>query len=122
MANATKSTTITSTTNANLLVLTPAIQREVKALREGRNLAKQGKEMSEPARLAILDFIGKITSNLVGTDAKGKRLISAKLVDSSERFDWDTFAKDDPELYEALKKRYTIAKGAGEPQIRIDII
>jgi hypothetical protein len=115
-------TVLTSTTSDNLVVLTPAIQRQVKALREGRNLAKQAKAMSDPARLAILDFLGLVSTNLIGTDAKGKRLISVKVVESSEKFDWEAFAKDQPELHEALVKQYTIPKGAGDPQLRVDVI
>jgi hypothetical protein len=105
-----------------LVRLTPAVQRQVSILRENRNLAKQAKELGDTARDFVLDFLGSITANLVGTDAKGKRLISVKVIPSSAKFDWEAFAKDQPELHDTLVKQYTLPKGAGEPTIRVDLI
>lgn len=122
-AGKTASTTaIVSTTNDNLVRLTPAVQRQVSILREHRNIAKQAKELGDTARDLILSALGSITSNLIGTDAKGKRLISVKVIPSSAKFDWETFAKEQPELHDTLVKQYTLPKGAGEPTIRVDII
>ena len=119
-------TTLVSKVGDNSVVLTPALQRQVKVLRDGRNLAKQAKEMSEPARLALLDFIGKVTTNLVGTDAKGKHLIKVSVIETSAKTDWEViaqeFAKVDPELFEALVKQHTTPKGAGDPTLRVDVI
>jgi hypothetical protein len=118
--------TLVSKVGDNSVVLTPAIQRQVKILRDSRNLAKQAKELSEPARLTILDFIGEVTSNLVGTDAKGKHLVKVSVIQSSEKIDWEAiateFAKIDPELFEALVKQHTSPKGAGKSILKVDVI
>jgi hypothetical protein len=114
--------TITSTTNDNNVVLTPAIQKQVKALRESRNIIKQSKAIETTARKAILDFVGDTEINLTGTDARGTRLISVKVIPSSESFDWERLQKTQPELYTLLKEEYTIPRGAGEPTLRVDII
>lgn len=114
--------TLTSTTQNNLIVLKPAVQRQVTALREARNLAKQAKKSGDEARDAILDAVGSLDDNAIGTDAKGKRLVSFKLIPTSESFDWERFAKEQPELHELLVKEYTTPKGAGTPTIRVDLI
>lgn len=115
-------TSITSTTESNLVVLTPAIQKQVKALREARNVAKQAKALGETARDAILEFVGETTTELVGVDARGKRLINIKLVQSSESFDWARLELQQPELFAMLKKEYTIPRGAGKATPRVDTI
>jgi len=115
-------TSIASTTQDNLVRLTPAVQRQVSILRENRNIASQAKKAGDIARDVILDFLGSITANLIGVDAKGKRLVSVKLVQTPEKFDWEAFAKEQPELHDTLVKQYTIPKGAGEPTIRVDLI
>lgn len=117
-----EATSITSTTESNLVVLTPAIQKQVKALREARNIAKQSKAQGDTARDAILEFVGETSTTLVGTDARGKRLISIKLVESSESFDWARLQLQQPELFAMLKKEYTIPKGAGKSTPRVDLI
>jgi hypothetical protein len=126
MANTTKvakaTTSITSTTKDNLLVLPRKIQTEVNTLREARNIAKQSKELGDTARDAILDFVGKTATTLIGTDAKGKRLISVKVVQSSASFDWEALKLEMPEIYDIIKPRYTIERGAGESTLRIDIL
>lgn len=123
MANATKvaKTTITSTTQDNLVVLTPKVQARVKDLREARNIAKQAKLAGDTARDEILNFVGETSVNLIGTDAKGKRLISVKVVDSPASFDWESLKENDPELH-ALVSKYKIPKGAGTPTLRVDIL
>lgn len=123
MANATKvaQTTITSTTQDNLVVLPPKIQTQVKVLREARNIAKQAKATGDISRDTILEFVGNITKNLVGTDAKGKRLISVKVIESPASFDWKSLEENDPELYKLVSK-YQIPKGSGTPTLRVDII
>lgn len=113
--------TITSTTQDNLVVLTPAIQRQVKLLREARNIAKQAKLTGDTARDEILNFVGETSVSLIGTDAKGKRLVSIKVIQSPESFDWKSLKENDPELH-SLVEKYRIAKGAGEPTLRVDII
>jgi hypothetical protein len=123
MANTTQvaKATITSTTQDNLVVLPPKIQTQVKVLREARNIAKQAKATGDTSRDAILDFVGNITKNLVGTDAKGKRLISVKVIESPASFDWKRLEENDPELYKLVSK-YQIPKGSGTPTLRVDII
>lgn len=113
--------TIISTTEDNLVVLTPAIQRQVKVLREARNIAKQAKITGDNSRDAILDFVGATSVEVIGTDAKGKRLISVKVIQSPESFDWKGLKENDPELH-ALVQKYKIAKGSGTPTLRLDII
>jgi hypothetical protein len=117
----TKTISTTATITTNLVVLTPVIQKRVNALREGRNLSKQGKEMSESARTEILNFLQNPTTDLIGTDAKGKRLVSIKMVDSPERMDWERLERENPELYN-LVIAYKVPKGAGESSPRIDIL
>jgi transposase len=81
-----ESTTLTTTTNS--VVLKPALQKQVKELRAGRELGKQAKEMSDNARQVLLQALGQIDADLVGTDAKGKRLIAVKVIPSSEKIDF----------------------------------
>lgn len=114
--------TITSTTQDNLVVLPPKVQTQVKVLREARNIIKQAKPMEKEAREAILDFVGELTHNITGTDARGTRLISVKVIDSSESFDWERLEKTQPELFTMLKKEYTISRGSGTPTLRVDLI
>lgn len=116
-----KDTTTISTTDVSSVVLKPALQKQVKALRDGRDLGKQAKEMSDTARKNLLDALGTITTDLVGTDAKGKRLIAVKVIPSSEKIDFERLAIENPELWE-LVQTYKIAKGAGQPTLRVDIL
>jgi hypothetical protein len=113
--------TITSTTQDNLVVLPPKIQTQVKVLREARNIAKQAKATGDTSRDAILDFVGETSVEVVGTDAKGKRLISVKVIQSPESFDWKSLKENDPELH-SLVQKYKIAKGSGTPTLRVDIL
>lgn len=124
MATSTKTAkaVITSTTQDNLVVLPSKLQAQVKTLREARNIAKQAKAQGDTARNAILDFVGETTVELTGVDAKGKRLINIKVIPSSESFDWTRLELENPELFVALKKEYTIPKGAGTPTLRVDTI
>lgn len=123
MGNATKnqSTTTISTSTPQVVVLKPALQKQVKELRAGRDLGKQAKEMSDNARKNLLDALGQIEADLVGTDAKGKRLIVVKVIPSSEKIDFERMKVENPELYE-LVQRYKVAKGAGEPTLRVDVL
>ena len=125
MGNATKSqeakATTISTSTPQVVVLKPALQKQVKNLRDGRDLGKQAKEMSDNARKNLFDALGKITADLVGTDAKGKRLIAVKVIPSSEKIDFERMAVENPELYE-LVQTYKVAKGAGEPTLRVDVL
>ena len=116
-----KDTTSISTTDVSSVVLKPVLQKQVKALREGRDLGKQAKEMSDTARKNLLDALGTITTDLVGTDAKGKRLIAVKVIPSSEKIDFERLAIENPELWE-LVQTYKVAKGAGQPTLRVDIL
>jgi hypothetical protein len=118
---ATKATTTISVSEPKVVILTPATQKQVKNLREGRDLGKQAKEMSDKARQTILETLGQISSDLVGTDAKGKRLIAIKVIPSSERIDFEQMKLENPELYE-LVQRYKVARGAGEPTLRVDVL
>ncbi len=123
MGTATKnqSTTTISTTTSNVVVLKPALQKQVKNLRDGRDLGKQAKKMSDTARETLLDALGQITSELIGTDAKGKRLIAVKVIPSSEKIDFERMEIENPELYE-LVQTYKVAKGAGLPTLRVDVL
>lgn len=123
MGTATKnqSTTTISTTTSNVVVLKPTLQKQVKNLRDGRDLGKQAKEMSDTARKMLLDALGQITSELIGTDAKGKRLIAVKVIPSSEKIDFERMEMENPELYE-LVQTYKVAKGAGQPTLRVDVL
>jgi hypothetical protein len=116
----TKETKSVSTTDT-LVVLSPTLQRHAKAIRAGRDLGKQAKEMSDTARSSLLTALGTITSNLIGTDAKGKRLISIKVIPSPEKIDLARVEQENPELY-ALLMPYKVAKGAGEPTLRVDVV
>jgi hypothetical protein len=116
-----KSNTTISTSDVTSVVLKPVLQKQVKALRDGRDLGKQAKEMSDTARKNLLDALGTITADLVGTDAKGKRLIVVKVIPSSEKIDFERMAVENPELYE-LVQTYKVAKGAGTPTLRVDVL
>jgi hypothetical protein len=116
-----KSNTTISTSDVTSVVLKPVLQKQVKALRDSRDLGKQAKEMSDTARKNLLDALGIITTDLVGTDAKGKRLIVVKVIPSSEKIDFERMAKENPELFE-LVQNYKVAKGAGSPTLRVDVL
>jgi hypothetical protein len=116
-----KSNTTISTSDVTSVVLKPVLQKQVKALRDSRDLGKQAKEMSDTARKTLLDALGAITTDLVGTDAKGKRLIVVKVIPSSEKIDFERMAKENPELFE-LVQNYKVAKGAGTPTLRVDVL
>jgi hypothetical protein len=77
--------------------------------------------MSDSARTEILNFLQNPTTDLIGTDDKGKRLVSIKMVDSPERMDWERLERENPELYN-LVIAYKIPKGAGESSPRIDTL
>jgi hypothetical protein len=115
------SNTTISTSDVTSVVLKPVLQKQVKALRDSRDLGKQAKEMSDTARKNLLDALGTITTDLVGTDAKGKRLIVVKVIPSSEKIDFERMAKENPELFE-LVQTYKVAKGAGTPTLRVDVL
>lgn len=123
-ATKTKATTKATSTPAEV-VIAPALQRQVKALRTSRDSEKLAKESASVARQALLDFFGEVTQNTIGTDAKGKRLVSVKVIPSSEKIDWTEMQKQNPELYNSVRKmisEFIIAKGEGEPTIRVDVI
>jgi len=105
--------------------LTPAIQKQVRNLRTSRDAEKLAKESADLARVAILQVFEGITQNTIGVDAKGKRLVSIKLIDSPEKIDWKELEKRDPELYTTIRgllAPYITPKGAGDPTIRVDCI
>lgn len=110
--------------------MTPAVQKQVRSLRDSRNIEKEAKAKAGEARQEILDYFvgklgGEITRNLIGTDGNGKRLVSIKVIKSSEKIDWATMEKNDPELFatiQAMAKDYVIPAGAGEPTLRVDCI
>lgn len=123
-ATKTKATTKATSTPAEV-VIAPAVQRQVKALRRSRDSEKLAKESASVARKALLDFFGEVTQNIVGTDASGKRLVSVKVIPSTEKIDWTEMQKQDPELYNSVREmisEFIIAKGEGEPTIRVDVI
>ena len=68
-----------STKEETLVVLSPKIQKSVKALREAHDLEKQVAEMISVARSTILDFVPE-GIDVIGTDAKGKRLVKIQIV------------------------------------------
>jgi hypothetical protein len=105
--------------------LTPATQKQIRNLRTARDAEKLAKENIEFARDAILTAFAGITQNTIGVDAKGKRLVSVKLIDSSEKIDWKSLETKDPEVYSTIRgllAPYITPKGAGEPTIRVDVI
>lgn len=115
----------TSKTQTPSVVIAPAVQRLVKVLRSKRDEEKLAKEFASEARDGILEALGEVLVNTYGTDAKGKRLVSIKLIDSSERIDWSKLAEQDPELLQSVKALlapYTIAKGEGKPTVRVDVL
>lgn len=106
MANAVKTTKSEVAVKAEetLVVLSPKTQRSVKALREAHNLEKVVKEQISVARTSILETLGEGV-DLVGVDAKGKRLLRLKVVHSSSpRIDnkglVDYLTKNNPEILE----------------------
>lgn len=120
---ATKATKV-ATTPAEV-VIAPAVQRQVKALRISRDAEKVAKAEASVAREALLAFFGEVTQNTIGTDAKGKRLVSVKVIPSSEKIDWTEMQKQNPELYESVRqmiREFIIPKGADTPTIRVDVI
>lgn len=131
MATATKSqkaqtsTTSTTTSTKEAVVLAPAVQRLVKILRSKRDEEKLAKELASEAREGILSAFGEVSVSTYGTDAKGKRLVAVKVLDSSERIEWDRLAEQDPELHQTIRgllKPYTKAKGEGKPTLRVDVL
>lgn len=122
----TLSTTASTTANAQSVVtLTPAIQRQLKVLRSKRDEEKLAKEVAGEAREAILAVFGELSANAYGVDAKGKRLVAVKVIDSPERIEWDRLAEQDPELFASVRellKPYTKAKGEGKPTLRVDVL
>lgn len=121
----TKAKALVAPTEDATVVLTPAVQKQVRNLRTFRDAEKQNKENADLARKAVLKVFEGITANTIGIDAKGKRLVSVKLVDSTERIDWKLLEKQDPELYTTIRgllAPYITPKGAGDPTIRVDCI
>jgi hypothetical protein len=93
----------------------------VKNLRDARDLEKKSKELAKSARESILGSLGEVTENLIVTDAKGKRLVSVKVIPSSEKIDFERLAQENPEVF-AIVQTYKVARGAGEPTIRVDVL
>ncbi len=127
MATATKSNTKSNTQSVatQSVTLTPAIQRQLKVLRTSRDTEKLAKEQASEAREAVLGAFGEIVANTYGTDAKGKRLVAIKLIDSPERIEWDKLAEQNPELYSAVRAMladYIVPKGKGKPTVRVDVL
>lgn len=128
VAESTTAKKVASTTTPKgekVVVVAPALQRHIKAIRENRDLEKVAKSGVSVARATLLDNLGEITQNTIGTDAKGKRLVSIKLIPSPEKIEWETLAENDPELYQNVRKMlgdYITPKGQGKPQIRVDVI
>lgn len=122
----TLSKTTSTTANAQSVVtLSPAIQRQLKVLRSKRDEEKLAKEIAGEAREAILAVFGELSANAFGVDAKGKRLVAVKVIDSPERIEWDRLAEQDPELFASVRellKPYTKAKGEGKPTLRVDVL
>lgn len=122
----TLSNTTSTTANAQSVVtLSPAVQRQLKVLRSKRDEEKLAKEIAGEAREAILAVFGELSANAYGVDAKGKRLVAVKVIDSPERIEWDKLAEQDPELFASVRqllKPYTKAKGEGKPTLRVDVL
>jgi hypothetical protein len=119
------STTSTTTNAQSVITLSPAIQRQVKTLRSKRDEEKLAKETAGEAREAILAVFGEITANAFGVDARGRKLVAIKVIDSPERIEWDKLSEQDPELYASVRqllKPYTKAKGESKPTIRVDVL
>lgn len=112
------------------IVLTPKAQKMVRELRASRDSKKVAEDAIAQARDFILEFAksevgGQLFTNTTGTDARGKRLVSIKVIPSSERIDWKSMETKDPELHAsvmALIASYIIPKGAEDPTLRVDVI
>lgn len=109
--------------------LTPKAQKAVMELRTNRDNKKVAEEAIANARDFILEYaegeVGRITANLTGTDKKGKRLVSIKVIPSTEKIDWKAMETGNPELYasvRALIADYIIPQGADKPTLRVDVI
>ena len=120
MARTTETTKSVSVTDKSV-VLPPAVQRLVKNLRDARDLDKKAKELSQSARQQILDFIGEVAESVVATDARGKRLVSVKVIPSAEKIDFERMEQENPELF-ALVQTYKVPRGANSPTIRVDVL
>lgn len=119
-----KAKTQTATQTATVQ-LSATIQRQVKTLRLQRDEEKAAKESASKAREAILSVFGELVGNAYGVDAKGKRLVAVKLIDSPERIEWDRLAEQDPELFASVRKLltdYIVPKGQGKPTVRVDVL
>lgn len=115
----------TTSAKSGEVILSPMAQRKVKALRASRDAEKLAKTEASLARDFILKSMGNLTSNTIGTDKSGKRLVSVKVTPSPERIDWDELRKQDPDLYASVRgliADYIIPKGAGDPTLRVDVI
>lgn len=114
-----------ATTTTPSVVIPPATQRFIGKLRTSRDSEKLAKAEASLAREALLTFFGDVTQNIIGTDAKGKRLVSVKVIPSSEKIDWAELEKQDPELHQTIRgllAKFIIPKGEGDPTIRVDVI
>lgn len=114
-----------TTTTTPSVVIPPATQRFIGKLRTARDTEKLAKAEASLAREALLTFFGDVTQNIIGTDAKGKRLVSVKVIPSSEKIDWAELEKQDPELYQTIRgllAKFIIPKGESDPTIRVDVI
>jgi hypothetical protein len=115
----------TTSAKSGEVILSAMAQRKVKTLRASRDAEKLAKNEATLARDFILKSMGNLTSNTIGTDTRGKRLVSVKVTPSPERIDWDELKKQNPELYNSVRgliADYIIPKGAGDPTLRVDVI
>lgn len=114
MANATKATpavkatsqvvAVVATKEETLVRLSPKAQKAVKALAQAHAVEKTIDEQVKVARQIILDEVD-YTTTIVGTDAKGKRLVKVQIIEpKSPKYDTTSLvahlAKTNPELLE----------------------
>lgn len=124
MATTTKATpatkevaVLTATKEETLVRLTPKAQKAVKALAQAHAVEKTIDEQIKVARQTILDEVD-YTTTIVGTDAKGKRLVKVQIIEpKSPKYDTTALvahlAKTNPELLEMF------ALPLGEPTKRV---
>lgn len=124
MATTTKATpattqvaVLTATKEETLVRLTPKAQKAVKALAQAHAVEKTIDEQIKVARQTILDEVD-FTTTIVGTDAKGKRLVKVQIIEpKSPKYDTTSLvahlAKTNPELLEMF------ALPLGEPTKRV---
>ena len=109
--------THSATTEETLVVISPKTQKAVKALAQAHNVEKQIDAEIKNAREIILSDLDFGVS-VIGTDARGKRLVKVQVVNpTSPKYDakamLDFITKNHPEMLDSF------LLPAGNPTIRV---